>query len=685
MAGYDVTEEFQIDISNPVSNTEFKPNKIAYDISVNDIGFIIDVNSQTPYKRETAQYKKDQFDAAPDPGEQTLVASWWLRSQTSWHYGAGVKYFDPGLDYQHQVNRFYDSRGVDVWTRGQATLHKDITYVYSDSGNHNFKACAGAYYDGTTRYECLVVGDSGGSLKRVRLNGDTPVTTSPYVFSYSPINHSSGITYPFYSVTTDGNTYYAACDTCVHVGSIDGTTSADRVLIRHGSGEKPVISYAKGYVFLGDGRSLWCLNTSFVASPSTISHSGSTQLSTASSGTSQPCLGETKHINPNWTWNSVAAGRTALWASGYGDGVSEIWAIQIDETGATNVPDMAGATVVATLPFGEIVNNIEYYFGNLLVTTNRGVRICKVSANMVSMKEFITLGPLLWDYNGYGVNGIAVHDKFVYVATAVAATTVTHRGALVRIDLSQEFEDGTYAYAYDLEDSTNENSFFTHVLFVDGRRVVITEEDGTAGEVKVEHSTKYVTTGYLQTGYIRYATIEPKYFKNIRVNSLYPSDTSVGVSTIDSSGNLYDILTTYTDTGNQEISTSRPSGRQEMLSFKITLNASTNQLYTPIVQSYQVKAIPATPRQRIIQYPLSCYDFEMDRYNIQYGYTGRAFKIQRLLEQLEELGDTVVIHDWRTDEQFVGLIEQISFDNQSSPDKRVHAYGGTLMLTVRKL
>ena len=684
----DITEEFQIDLSNTKNNQLFKPDKIAYDISVNNLGFILNINSQTPYKRETAQYKKDQFDAAPDPGEQTLVASWWLRSQTSWHMGAGVKYFDPGLDYQHQVNRFWDSRGIDIWDIGNLKLHKDIAYVYSDLSNHNFKACSAAYYSDSTRYECLVVGNSGGSLNKIRLNGNSVITTSPYLTSYSPVDHGGATVYPFYSVCTDGNNYYAACNTCVHVGTIDGTTSADRVLIRHGAGEIPVISYAKGFLFLGDGNNLWNLNPSYVASPATISHSGATQLSTAGSGTSQPAYGVTKHLNPKWTWNAIASGRTAIWAAGYGDGVSEIWAIQPDDTlsnTAAALPDMAGATVIATLPFGEVVQCMEYYLGNLIVGTNKGVRICKVAANMVSMKEFITLGPLLWDYNGYGVNDLTVNDKYVYAATAVDGESVAHRGALVRIDLSREFEDGTYAYAYDLEDAADENSYFTHVFFVDGRRVVVTEEAGTQGEIKVEHTTNYVSSGYLDTGYIRYATIEPKYFKNILVNGIYGSNSSIMVSTIDKNETKYDILRAFVDSGNQEIGTEFPTGKQEVLRYRFTLYPSTDLVTTPIMQSYQVKAIPATPRQRVIQYPLSCYDSEMDRYNVQYGHSGRSYEQLSLLEALEEAGDTVTIIDWRTGEQYTGLIEGISFQNESSPDKRVHSYGGVILLTVRKL
>jgi len=676
----DITEEFQIDLSNPnATNESFKPTKVAYDLSVNNLGFVLSINDQTPYKRETAQYKKDQFDSAPDPGEQTLVASWWLRSQTSWHMGAGVKYFDPGLDYQHQQNRFWNSRGVDVWDIGDLKLHKDITSIYSDAANHSFVGTAASYYDTGVKYECVVFGDSAGQLNRVRFNGNSVVTAAPYIYNYTVTGHGGGTTYPFYSITNDGNKYYAACETCVHTGTI-GTT-ADTILVRHAAGKTPTISFTKGYIFLGDGNNLWNLNPNYT-NHSAITHTGTTLLSTSivNPNTQASAYGVTTHINPEWTWNYIAGGRTAIWASGYGDGISEIWAIGIDENAAIAIPDMAAATCVATLPFGEVVQTMEYYLGNLIVGTNKGVRICKVAANNFSTKEFITLGPLLWDYNGYGVNDLTVNDKYVY-----AATTIDNKGVLVRIDLSREFEDGTYAYAYDLEDTTSLTSTFSHVLFIDGRRTVIVEENGSVGKLKAEHTTNYISSGYLETGYIRYATIEPKYFKNIVVNTLYPSNTSMMVSTIDKDGVKYDILRAYADSGGGELSTSRPTGKQEMLRYRFTLYSSSDLVSTPTVQSYQVKAIPATKRQRMIQYPLSCYDNEMDRYNIQYGHTGRAFEIQRSLEALEEAGDTVTVIDWRTNEQYTALIESVAFENQSSPDKRVHSYGGTIMLTVRKL
>ena len=51
------------------------------------------------------------------PGEQSLDG-FWLRSQVSFHKGAGIKYYEPGSEKETQY-RFDDSEGVDVWTPGR--------------------------------------------------------------------------------------------------------------------------------------------------------------------------------------------------------------------------------------------------------------------------------------------------------------------------------------------------------------------------------------------------------------------------------------------------------------------------------------------------------------------------------------------------------------------------------------
>lgn len=68
--------------------------------------------------------QKEQFDTAREAGEQTLGGAW-IRSQTSWHLGAGVDFYEPGLEEGTRF-RFNSSHGVDVWTPGRVTLLPEL-------------------------------------------------------------------------------------------------------------------------------------------------------------------------------------------------------------------------------------------------------------------------------------------------------------------------------------------------------------------------------------------------------------------------------------------------------------------------------------------------------------------------------------------------------------------------------
>jgi hypothetical protein len=671
----DITEEFQYDISYTASGESFDLTDVAYDVSIANIPFILKVDNQNPYRRETAQYKKDQFDNSPEPGEQSLTG-WWVRSQTSWHNGAGIEFYEPGTDYEHVSHRFYDSRGVDVWTVGELRLHKDVFHAYT--GARGINAATGQYdkvVSGvTTPTDVLVSGDANGILKRLELNGDSAIsTTSNYVYTATsyPQGHS-GSNYPFTSVTTSGGKYYATCDGAIHRGTV-GTLDSDVVFARHSAGSKAFVKYAKGFIFFGENNILNLIDDN---QGNTNAHSGALPAGKQ--------YDSRTHLDSTFVWNDIAGGQTNIYASGNAGNNGEIWKIGFDAApiatnNSTILPDLSGSTVNVTLPDSETVRSIHYYLGYLVVGTNRGIRICPVNIN-----GDITLGPLLVE-TAYPVNGFTERGTYIYAATKADNSGNTN-GILIRIDLSQQFDDGTFAYSYDLEyQSTPDSSDCTEVYNLNDRLVMVIEEGGAAGELQVEHTTNYRTSGWLQTGKIRYGTVEPKFFKYLQTRGLIASGDGIAVQTIDNAGNPYDIITLDSTSIDENIELSQPRGGQEFIAIKFTLNNGSPITNYPILQSYQLKSIPGVPRQRMYQFPLSCYDIEMDKYNGQFGYKGRANEVVQTLEELESIGDFVLIKDYRTDESFQGVIEEVRFTNESSPDKDSNGYGGLLLVTVRKL
>ena len=685
MVNKDITEDFQYDLTYVNDGTNFTPTDVAYDVSLADIPFILKIDNQNPYRRETAQYKKEQFDNSVEPGEQSLTG-WWVRSQTSWHNGAGIEFYEPGTDYQHVSHRFYDSRGVDVWTVGQATLHKDVFHAYT--GANGINAATGQYDKVvgavTTPTDVLVSGDANGILKRIELNGNSSASASTYNAGVTfPDGHATTV-YPFYSVTTDGSSYYAACNYCIHKGSI-GTLGSDDIFFKHSDtatgNTKVLVKYAKGNVFVGMGRTFGLLNTN--ATASVKSH--------GTGGGVDTFANSMNHINTNWNWIDVTGSPGPLFFAGNGGNNGEVWSATFDKNAALGTDPVEiklnEAVMVMSLPDGETINAMHYYLGYIALGTNKGIRICPVGPDGSPI-----MGPLLVE-TSYPVNGFTERDSYLYAATKADNSGNTN-AILIRIDLAQQFDDGTFAYAYDLEyQSSPDNSDCTEVYTIketiDGkinsRLVMVVEEGGTAGELQVEHTTNYRTSGWLQTGKIRYGTVEPKFFKYLQTRGLIGTNDGIKVQTIGYDGNEYDIITLDDSSLSQNVGLARPSGGQEFMAFKFTFNNGSPITATPTLQSYQVKSVPGVPRQRIYQYPLSCYDVEMDKYNIQFGYSGRAYDVVSKLEALETVGDFILIQDFRTGESYNGVIEQVSFSNESSPDKDSNGFGGILLITVRKL
>jgi hypothetical protein len=669
-----ISEEFQYDISYNAGGTNFDLTDVAYDVSFNSVPFILKVDNQNPYRRETAQYKKDQFDNSREPGEQSLTG-WWVRSQTSWHNGAGIEFYEPGTDFEYTSNRFHDSRGVDIWTTGELRLHLDVFHGYT--GAQGINAATGN--DGTK--DVIVSGDANGVLKKISLgvtapNG--PMDTATYIASgitgaTTPMGHT-GATYPFTSVTTSGGKYYATCSGAIHRGDV-GTLASDVVFARHdGGNNNAFVKYAKGFVFFGEDNILNLLDTT---QGDTNAHNGALP--------SGKQYDSRTHIDPTFVWRDVTAGPTSIYACGDAGNNSEIWKIGFDAApiaanNSTLLPDLSSSTMNVSLPDDEIVKSMYYYLGYLAVGTTKGIRICPVSID-----GDITLGPLVIE-SAYAVNGFTSRGTYLYAATKAADSTGNINGILIRVDLSQQFSDGTFAHAYDLEyQSTPDSSDCTEVYNLNDRLVMVIEEGGASGELQVEHTTDYRSSGYLQTGKIRYGTVEPKFFKYLQTRGLIATGDSIAVQTIDHAGNEYEIITLDSVSLGENVELSQPVGGQEFIAIKYTLNNGSPITDYPVLQSYQLKSIPGVPRQRIYQYPLSCYDIEMDKYNVQFGYKDRAYDVVQTLEDLEVTGDFVTVKDYRTEESFQGVIEEVRFTNESSPDKDSNGYGGLLLVTVRKL
>jgi hypothetical protein len=342
------------------------------------------------------------------------------------------------------------------------------------------------------------------------------------------------------------------------------------------------------------------------------------------------------------------------------------------------MPTLTSAITAAELPVGEIVYDIYYYLGYLAIGTSKGIRIAVVSDD-----GSINYGPLITNTT-HPCYDFAARDSYLW-----CATSVDNNPGVIRINLGTRLgTDLNFAYCNDLYAPTVTGFDTTTCAFMGdtNQLAFVTANNGTTnGAIYVENMSEKISEGYLQTGFIRYNTLELKVFKLLQAR-IDTTNGGLGIDTVTYNNQEYRIGTFNQESGVPEVTVSYPTGAQEYLGFKFTLTRSTtNTALGPVFNGYNLKALPAVPRQRLIQYPLFCYDHESDKFGVEEGYEGSAYERMSALEQVENVGDTVRVQDFRTGESYLGLIEELDFINKTPSGPRFSGYGGTLVVTIRSI
>ena len=127
----DITETVIYDLTGRTSQY-YDPDTYAFDVAVGGLPFLYNITDAIPYRRSTARWKYERVDQAREPGEQTLDSGLWVRSQTSWHLGAGIE-FQEALEGNPDLLRFryYTSTGINPWNIGELSLLKDTSKLYN--------------------------------------------------------------------------------------------------------------------------------------------------------------------------------------------------------------------------------------------------------------------------------------------------------------------------------------------------------------------------------------------------------------------------------------------------------------------------------------------------------------------------------------------------------------------------
>ena len=610
----------------PTALVKYKREDFAASYAIGNTPWLSGASDQNRISRITTTYQKERIDQGTSAGENSL-SNWWIRSATSWHHGAGERYYDADSSDQY---RFYESNNIDVWNIGELKLLPRTTQV---------STTAITAKPATTNNGAFYI--QGGNV--FYYNGSTGASTSTSL--------ATSVTAQV--ISSDGNSAI--------VGASDGIYSVSTSLAVTKLWAKPngvttftvqAIGFVKDRIVIGVKEDttqcvVYELSRFPSSTPTTIGNT------------------EERYTfkDSNLVWESVGELNSAI-IVGYTLGaISRVLSFSIDET--SPLAAIKDPIVIAELPRGETLHQIRTYLNEYVVmATTAGLRVGNQSTDGLSF----TYGPL----NVVGdVRDIAFNNRYIYATRNYAINTVK---GLWRIDLGQPVDNG-YAYAADL---ATDSSDVIGVCFIGitARKLMV----GASG-VWVEHATELATSGTISSGWIRWGTAEDKQPVSLAIRTDGTGGT-VGFSVSDQDGNTSAIESIPLG-GSTDFQLSASLQPADHFEITLTLTRSTSSATVgPTVEEWQCRALPAPLRSRTLTIPLLCYEEERD----SNGVTRVSAPWERInyLERIEQNGGAVLFQDFSSGEERVCTIRAIQFE-QTSPPSFAAGFGGIVTIQLQTI
>lgn len=626
------------------------PDSTNWDCSIGDLKFLFAMSEATPFRRETAEFRRQRIDTERNPGEQSLDSGYWISSQSSWHYGSGLLTAEP-LEVSSQEARFrYASGGgIDPWTPGRLSLLNSSASVLSASAT-------GQLLLGVSWLESVAT--PGGGTRYIPAYGaihagGNVLTLIPEAGASASVSWAGSGSIA--SMTSDGSNYYVADATGIYKGALPsggGTKIWD-------TGSTPVVRWVKSRLMATVGPAVY-----------ELTGTGPTLPTPLDPGTSRPA---------GWTWTDIAEGPAAIYLSGYAGDTSVIEKVAVTATTSTVTLDVP--VVVAELPRGERVLSLYSYVGTyLIVGTSKGCRVASIQSD-----GSLALGPLV--VTAAAVTDAVAVDNYVYVTVGDQADAGDRvkRAGLWRIDLGRTINGAAlqFASAADLTVPAGVSGTAQQVTVTGGRLLF-----SVSGAGVFRQSDSFVQEGWLESGRIQLGTIENKGWRDLRL-LLDPagSGTVAGHATLDdgSSPSSWNVAITA-DSSRTDASgklTAVAPSPAPGLYVAIRLTSDDGGASSPVVIGYQVRAVPAPLRTRLLQIPVLMFDFQTDRKGMRIGRPGYAWDALSKLQDMEQSTAVVQWRDFTTGEAATAYVERVSFTRSTPPTNRASGVGGVATVLLR--
>lgn len=565
---------------------------------------------------------RDSVDQGVEPGEATInPQGLWRRNQTSWHFGAGQVYGD----VDSAPYRFFKSKGVNPWNKGQLSLLNN-TRLSLASSNTNLLTCV--VESGGTEY--LYVAD-GGVVK---------FTTDPFAETptWTAVTTGSPTTLPTTAITgleTNGTNVFIGWTGNDIWYTTPGSTTATFFYPTSGTDDQTyyAFDFAKGRGFAAHDQDLYQIG-----------------------------LGSGSHTiffdNPDtsFRWVGAAAGQNAVYAAGRSGDKSLVYKITIKADGTLDVP-----VVALELPVGEQVSAIHGYLGFILIGSNKGVRFCSTDndSNLVAGSVIPTSGK---------VNDFTSEGRFVWY-TYTNYDNVS--SGLGRLDLSVFISANTPAWATDLMYTSTAS--VQSCTTINSKRVFTISGVG----VVVENENQKVASGNIETGKFRWGIMDPKFVVKVDARTTPLVGSITFYTSLDD--NEYFENGVSSATGRTQHTFEGSEAKMIEASFKVVLTRDGSSGFSPTLTRITARAYATPTRSEYFKVPVLLHH-KIDMW-------GRTYHFDVLAER-SELRELVhnprVIRFQEGNEIISVIVEDMEWQAEDARD-REWEWDGTAIITMRSI
>lgn len=565
-----------------------------FPIAIDGRPYLIDQKSNQ-FVRGFEARVRDSVDQSTSPGEAAInPQGLWRRGETSWHLGAGQLYADTA---EAQDYRFYSSKGINPWTKGQLKLlNKVKESLNSANTNLGLHVADGKVYV------------SDGTAVKYSSN---PFAASPTWTSVTglPAGHTPR------DMASDGSNIYLTYEGTNNthgLWKIDDTQTAAN--LAYGQ-EFYYVDFVKGYVMV----------------------SGNTAAGNARrlhySPTGNVGAADYTHPLTSWNWTSFAAGQNAIYAAGYSGDRGAIYKITIASTGVLDTP-----IVALEFPAGEIPNTVFGYLGGMFIGTSKGVRYATSDAD-----SNLTAGSLI-PVSG-GVTAFTADDKYVWFNWSNYDGVSTGLG---RIDLSSFTTSNTPAYATDLMLTSTAN--VNNVITYDNKRIFSVSGDG----VYAEDSANLVESGEIITGTYRWGIPDRKFVAKFDIRTT-PLQGTVTPS-ISSDSDAYAAMSAHELQAATEKVSNGPQSKFIEAKFKLVLARATATT-GPTVTRWMARAYASPARSQVFRVPILMHHKIIDTHGSEHYFDVEA-ELQALRSLVT---NPVVVNYQENTDTFSVVVEDLEF------------------------